>query len=55
MTAVMTTTTMMGDDDDNDGGGSQRATEAKGMVWGRRQAAGGDKNGYKAEMGTMWV
>ncbi len=42
---------MMGDDDDNDSGGAA----ADGMVWGRHQATGGNRNGNKAEMGTMWV
>ncbi len=43
-----------GDDNDNDGPWRTTAA-ADGMVWGRRQAAGGGKNGNKAEMGTMWV
>ncbi len=55
VTAAMTKT-MMGNDNNNDGGGSLRATAATdGMVWGRRQAARGGKNGHKAEIGTMWV
>ncbi len=53
---VAMTMTMTGNDNDDDGSGSRRATAAAdGMVWGRRQAAGGGKHGNKAEMGTMWV
>jgi hypothetical protein len=46
-----------GNDDNNDGNGScQRATAAAdSKVWGRRYAAGGDRNGNQGEMGTMWV
>jgi hypothetical protein len=55
VTAAMTMT-MTGDDDDNDGSSSWRATAATdGRVWGRHQAAGGGRNGNKAEMVTMWV
>ncbi len=55
VTAAMTMM-MEGNDDDDDGGGSWRAmAAADGMVWGRLQAAGGNGNGNKVEIGTMWV
>jgi hypothetical protein len=48
--AMMTTTTT------TTGGGSGQMVTAVtdgSMVWGRGQAAGGGRNGNKAEMGTM--